>query len=54
MKISEAVESSIGVVNFVGELEGAELDMVLQLGLLTLLERGAIKAQIVPIKGEQH
>ena len=54
MKISKSLESPVGTVQFVGELEGVELDMVIQLGLLTLMARGAIKTEIVPDKGEQH
>jgi hypothetical protein len=54
MKISKSLESPVGTVSFVGELEGVELDMVIQLGLLTLMARGAIKTEIVPDKGEQH
>ena len=54
MKISKSYESSVGTVVFEGELEGAELDMVLKIGLLTLMARGAIEGQVVPPTGEQH
>jgi len=54
MKISKSIESPVGTVVFVGELEGVELDMVIQLGLLSLMARGAFKEEIVPEKGEQH
>jgi len=54
MKINKSLETPVGTVQFVGELEGAELDIVLQLGLLSLMARGAIKTETIPEKGEQH
>tara|TARA_R110000868_G_scaffold385140_1_gene652887 strand:- start:629 stop:793 length:165 start_codon:yes stop_codon:yes gene_type:complete len=54
MQISQSYDTAEGKVVFVGELEGVELDMVIQLGLLTLMSRGAIAAEVVPPQGEQH
>ncbi len=44
MKISKAIETPEGTVRFEGELEAAELDYVLKVGLNVLLVQGAIKA----------
>ena len=54
MKISKSIETKEGTVQFVGEIDGPELDIVLQMGLMYLVARGAIKAEVVPHKGEQH
>ena len=42
MKISETYELEGGTVRFVGELDGPELDLVIQTGLLTLMKHGVI------------
>ena len=54
MHISKAYESSKGTVVFEGELEGPELELVIKIGLLTLMANNTIKGEIVPDKGEQH
>jgi len=56
MKINKSLETPEGSIQFVGELEGQELDIVIQLGLLALTSRGFIKTVTaeVPPKGEQH
>jgi hypothetical protein len=43
MQISKAVETPEGTVKFEGEISGLELDIVLQMGLLTLMSRGIIQ-----------
>jgi len=58
MKISETVELESGAVRFVGELDGPELELVIQTGLLTLMKHGVIAAayaekQLVD-EGELH
>jgi len=54
MKISNTVETKEGTVVFVGELDGVQLDMVIQLGLLSLMSAGALTMGEIPPKGEQH
>lgn len=44
MKISETYELENGKVKFIGELDGDELDLVIQTGLLTLMRSGVISA----------
>jgi hypothetical protein len=54
MQISKSIETPEGTVKFEGEIEGVELDLVLQFGLLSLMRQGAIKAVILtPDDGEQ-
>ncbi len=42
MQICKSYETKEGTVKFEGELEGPELDVVLQLGLYALMSRGLI------------
>jgi hypothetical protein len=53
MQISESYETPEGTVKFQGEISGPELDIVLQLGLLTLMSRGAIQ-KIVAQAGDEE
>lgn len=46
MQISKSIELDTGSVKFEGTLEGAELDIVLQTGLLVLLRQGVISASL--------
>lgn len=59
MKISETYELEGKTIRFVGELNGPELDLVIQAGLLTLMRDGVIAAafaekQYAEDKGEVH
>jgi hypothetical protein len=54
MQISESYETPEGVVKFQGEIAGAELDLVLQTGLLTLMKRGVIQAAIQQAADEEN
>lgn len=59
MKISETYELEGGAIRFVGELNGPELDLVIQAGLLTLMRDGIIASAFVEKqhaedKGEVH
>ena len=59
MKISETYELEGKAVRFVGELNGPELDLVIQTGLLTLMRHGVIatafaEKQDAEDKGEVH
>ena len=54
MLINKVYESEVGTVVFHGELEGPTLETVIKIGLLTLVARGAIQAEVVPPQGEQH
>jgi hypothetical protein len=42
MQINKSIETKEGTVRFEGEIEGAELDVVLQLGLHALVLRGIL------------
>ena len=53
MQISKSVETPEGTVKFEGEISGLELDIVLQMGLLTLMSRGVIQS-VVADKDEQE
>jgi hypothetical protein len=53
MQISKSIETPEGTVKFTGEISGAELDIVLQMGLLSLMSRGVIQA-VVADKDEQE
>ena len=52
MQISKSIETPEGTVKFEGEISGMELDIVLQMGLLTLMSRGVI--QSVKVDDEQE
>jgi len=52
MQISESYQTPEGTVKFQGEISGKELDIVIQVGLLTLMSKGAIQA-IVAQSGEE-
>lgn len=52
MQISKSIETPEGTVKFEGEISGMELDIVLQVGLLTLMSRGVI--QSVKVDDEQE
>ncbi len=43
MQISKSIQTPEGTVKFEGEIEGVELDMVLQLGLLALMTKGLVQ-----------
>ena len=47
MKISETYELENGSVRFEGVIEGPELDLVIQAGLLTLMRDGVIHAAYI-------
>ena len=53
MQISKSVETPEGTVKFEGEISGLELDIVLQMGLLTLMSRGVIE-RVIADKDEQE
>ena len=42
MNISKSFETEQGTVKFEGEIEGAELDYVLKMGLLTVMRQGLV------------
>lgn len=44
MRINKTVETKTGSVYFEGEIEGQELDLVIQTGLMYLLQAGVIGA----------
>lgn len=44
MKINNLIETPQGIVKFEGEIEGQELEYVVEMGLKTLFLLGAIKA----------
>ena len=55
MEIKKTIELGQGKVQFEGTLEGAELDVVIQTGLLVLLRQGVISSTVVKdeeIEGE--
>lgn len=54
MQISESYETPEGTVKFQGEITGKELDIVLQLGLLTLMSKGVIQATIQQAADEEN
>lgn len=54
MQINESYETPEGTVKFSGVIEGKELDIVLQLGLLTLMSRGVIQTTIQQVAGEEN
>lgn len=43
MNVSKTFETANGTVKFEGELEQAEADMVIKIGLSVLLQTGALK-----------
>lgn len=49
MKIDKTVETPGGKVVFQGEVEGVELDAIIEYGLNTLLALGAIKTTIMAV-----
>ena len=53
MQISKSIETPEGTVKFQGEISGAELDIVLQFGLLSLMSKGVIQA-VVQDRDEQE
>jgi hypothetical protein len=46
VRINETLETKEGTVQFKGEISGKELDLVIQTGLLTLMQRGVIAAVV--------
>lgn len=50
MKINKTIELPQGVVKFEGEIEGDELNYVLETGLRTLFLIGAIKAKVADVE----
>ena len=46
MLVNKSIETDKGTVKFEGELEQAELDFVLQMGLNSLLKMGAISVTL--------
>jgi hypothetical protein len=54
MQISESYETPEGTVKFSGEISGKELDIVLQMGLLTLMRSGVISATVKQAADEEH
>ena len=53
MKISKTIELETGKVQFEGTLDGAELDVVIQTGLLVLLRQGVISSSVVEDQPEE-
>ena len=47
MQINKSYETAEGTVKFNGEVEGAELDAILTLGLHQLIVRGLVKPKVV-------
>lgn len=54
MQISESIETPEGTVKFSGEISGKELDIVIQMGLLTLMSRGVIQAVVADKDAEEN
>jgi len=54
MQISKSYETPEGTVKFQGEITGPELDMVLQLGLMTLMSRGVIQQVTAQAADEEN
>jgi len=54
MQITKSIETPEGTVKFTGEISGAELDIVLQMGLLTLMSRGVIQAVVADKDAEEN
>jgi hypothetical protein len=47
MQINKTIETKTGSVHFEGEIEGQELDLVIQTGLMYLLQAGVISNAMV-------
>ena len=54
MQINQSIETENGTVKFQGEIEGAELDLVLQLGLHALVVRGILTPHPVTDISEEN
>ena len=54
MQISKSIETEAGTVQFQGEIEGPELDLVLQLGLHALVLRGILTPQPIADTSEEN
>jgi hypothetical protein len=52
VQINETLETEEGTVQFKGEISGKELDLVIQTGLLTLMQRGVITFQTYKLNPE--
>ncbi len=48
MKVKKSLETPDGVVEFQGELNQDELDLILTVGLNYLLQQGAIPLRVMP------
>ena len=46
MLINKAIQTKEGTVQFEGELEGPELDKVLEVGLTVLVQMGVLKPKV--------
>jgi len=54
MQVNESYETPEGTVKFQGEISGKELDIVIQLGLLTLMSRGVIQSVVAQAGDEEN
>jgi len=48
MQVNKAIQTKEGTIQFEGELEGAELDKVLEVGLTVLVQMGVLKPKTAP------
>lgn len=52
MQISQSIETKEGTLKFQGEVEGPELDLIIQLGLHALVLRGIVSPVTAPTSEE--